>query len=357
MRISAASLTASFGVMEPFVVTSSFSLSKSVRWPTRAASTSYKTRRTGEKIESIGITPIVCSGPRFSSAGTYPRPRPIVSVSSSLPLSARLAISSSGLRISSSAGASMSPALTMPGPFFWSRTSTSGDSPCSRQIMFFRLRMMSVTSSRTPGSVVNSCATPSIFTDVTAAPSSEESSTRRSELPNVNPKPRSSGSITKIPRSSFTSSWTIFGTWNSIMRVAKTVLSLGPREAACCAVLLRVELDDQRLLHRGVDLAPVGPLENLSGQPVVVSLEPRGHRCGQVGRVAHGLLGGAAGADGAEVVRLALIARNVHATAVDGEVTVPHQLARLCARGSEAEPVDDVVEARLQHAQQVLAGD
>ena len=50
---------------------------------------------------------------------------------------------------------------------------------------FLRLRMMSVTSSRTPGSVVNSCATPSIFTDVTAAPSSDESSTRRSELPNV----------------------------------------------------------------------------------------------------------------------------------------------------------------------------
>ena len=42
-----------------------------------------------------------------------------------------------------------------------------------------------MTSSRTPGRVVNSCGTPSIFTAVTAAPSSEESSTRRSELPNV----------------------------------------------------------------------------------------------------------------------------------------------------------------------------
>ena len=45
--------------------------------------------------------------------------------------------------------------------------------------------MMSVTSSRTPGMDVNSWATPSILTDVTAAPSSDESSTRRSELPNV----------------------------------------------------------------------------------------------------------------------------------------------------------------------------
>src|SRR5207247_1036063 len=59
------------------------------------------------------------------------------------------------------------------------------ESPCSRQTRFLRLRMMSVTSSRTPVSVVNSCEIPSIFTEVTAAPSSEESRTRRSELPNV----------------------------------------------------------------------------------------------------------------------------------------------------------------------------
>ena len=60
-----------------------------------------------------------------------------------------------------------------------------GESPWSRQIRPLRLRMMSVTSSRTPGSVVNSCATPSIFTEVTAAPSRDESSTRRREFPNV----------------------------------------------------------------------------------------------------------------------------------------------------------------------------
>ena len=79
----------------------------------------------------------------------------------------------------------MSAAVTAPGPFFERCTSISGDSPWRRQTRFFRLRMMSVTSSRTPGSVVNSWATPSILTAVTAAPSSEESSTRRSELPNV----------------------------------------------------------------------------------------------------------------------------------------------------------------------------
>ena len=45
--------------------------------------------------------------------------------------------------------------------------------------------MMSVTSSRTPGTEVNSWAMPSIFTEVTAAPSSADSSTRRRLLPNV----------------------------------------------------------------------------------------------------------------------------------------------------------------------------
>ena len=79
----------------------------------------------------------------------------------------------------------MSAAVTVPSPFAVSRTSTSGDSPWRMQTSCFRLSRMSVTSSRTPGSVVNSCATPSILTEVTAAPSSEESSTRRSELPNV----------------------------------------------------------------------------------------------------------------------------------------------------------------------------
>jgi len=42
-----------------------------------------------------------------------------------------------------------------------------------------------VTSSFTPLIVENSWATPSIRTLVTAAPASEESRTRRSELPNV----------------------------------------------------------------------------------------------------------------------------------------------------------------------------
>ena len=45
--------------------------------------------------------------------------------------------------------------------------------------------MMSVTSSFTPGTVVNSCSTPSMRMLVTAAPGMDDSSVRRSELPSV----------------------------------------------------------------------------------------------------------------------------------------------------------------------------
>src|SRR5580765_5133150 len=139
------------------------------------------------------------------------------------------------------------------------------------------------------------------------------------------------------------------------MRVAKSFLSCMPGRSR--RDLLAVELDDERLLHRGIDLHPVGPLQNLAGQAVVVCLEPRGDRCGQVGGVAHGLLGRGAVADRDHVVRLDLVAGDVHALAVDLEVAVANELAGLRARCGEAEPVDDVVETRLQHAQERLAGD
>ena len=79
----------------------------------------------------------------------------------------------------------MSFAVISPGPVTTSGASISVASECIRQTMPLRLRTMSVTSSVTPLIVENSCATPSMRTDVTAAPASEASSTRRSEFPNV----------------------------------------------------------------------------------------------------------------------------------------------------------------------------
>src|SRR5580765_6820513 len=123
------------------------------------------------------------------------------------------------------------------------------------------------------------------------------------------------------------------------------------------ASLLAVELDDQRFLDGRVDLVPLGPLQDLSGQVVVVGLEPRRHGCGEVGRVADDRLGRRAGRDRDHVVRPHLVARDVHATAVHVEVPVPHELPGLRARSGEAEAVDDVVETRLEDPQQVLTGD
>src|ERR671930_1363270 len=156
--------------------------------------------------------------------------------------------------------------------------------------------------------------------------------------------------MTNTPRCSSTSSWTIFGIWNSIQLVRTAISSF-------LGVLLGIELDDELLLHRRVDLGPLRPLEDLPGEAVVVGLEPRRDGRREVGGVADHRLGGAAWSDGDDVVRLDLVARDVHAAAVHVEVPVPHELARLRARDREAEPVDDVVEPGLEHPQQGLAGD
>src|SRR5207245_1946476 len=52
-----------------------------------------------------------------------------------------------------------------------------------------------------------------------------------------------------------------------------------------------------------------------------------------------------------------LVARDVHPAAVDLEVPVADELPGLRTRGGEAEAVDDIVDPRLEHAQQVVAGD
>ncbi len=57
----------------------------------------------------------------------------------------------------------------------------------------FRLRIISVTSSTTPGIVENSCSTPSILIDVIAYPSREDNNTLLKALPIVRPNPGSKG--------------------------------------------------------------------------------------------------------------------------------------------------------------------
>ena len=89
-----------------------------------------------------------------------------------------------------------SPAVASPGPRL-SRRIVTGSSEWTRRTTSFRFKMMSVTSSFTPGSVVNSCSASSKRIWVTAAPGMDERSVRRSELPSVWPKPGSSGLTAK----------------------------------------------------------------------------------------------------------------------------------------------------------------
>src|SRR3990172_1601378 len=84
-RVLPADESASLADTEPSVCTSSTSLSKLVIWPTWVEPTVYATLRTGEKMESIGMTPMP-SPLLLRSALRYPTPRSHVISISSLPL-------------------------------------------------------------------------------------------------------------------------------------------------------------------------------------------------------------------------------------------------------------------------------
>src|SRR6185369_3404460 len=113
--------------------------------------------------------------------------------------SSRWQIKRSGLVTSMSPAVAIIPAVTSAGPVA-DRCRRLGPSPSMRSAICLTLRTMSVTSSRTPVSELNSCSTPSILIEVIAAPWSDDKRTRRSELPKVMPKPRSSGSATNAAR-------------------------------------------------------------------------------------------------------------------------------------------------------------
>ncbi len=78
----------------------------------------------------------------------------------------------------------MSAAVTSPGPCL-RRYMVTGSSASELTTSSLRLRIRSVTSSLTPGTVVNSCSTPSMRMLVTAAPGMEDIRVRRRELPRV----------------------------------------------------------------------------------------------------------------------------------------------------------------------------
>ena len=106
-------------------------------------------------------------------------------------------MTSSGLCTSTPAGAEMSAAVTSPAPVL-RRYAVIGSSRSLETTSCLMLRMISVTSSFTPGMVLNSCSTPSRRMLVTAAPGIDDRRLRRRELPIVYPKPGSSGSMHEL---------------------------------------------------------------------------------------------------------------------------------------------------------------
>ena len=77
--------------------------------------------------------------------------------------------------------------------------SLSNSSTTCLNLTCFRFKIMLVTSSLTPGTVANSCSTPSILIVLIAKPSNEERRIRRKALPTVIPKPGSSGRNSNLP--------------------------------------------------------------------------------------------------------------------------------------------------------------
>src|SRR5580698_10450474 len=194
------------------------------------------------------------------------------------PLAFRVAMWRSGLRTSTSAVSCRSPADTSPGPRLSQRRVTPS-SAYTRNTTSFRFKMMSVTSSLTPGRVVNSCRASSNRTWVTAAPGIEDSSVRRIELPRVWPNPGSRGLTAnrwRLPSSSPMAS--TVGRWMMSMRLApgcRWGLSVwGSEWGLRC--LLGVQLDDERFAHGLVDVLALGQRGDPYLGAVLARFQPQG---------------------------------------------------------------------------------
>src|SRR4051812_29402416 len=156
--------------------------------------------------------------------------------------SSSVQICRSGLSTTTSPTVWMSPAVTAPGPCFFT-TMRLGPSPCILIEMSLMLSTMSVTSSRTPAIEENSCSTPSMCTDCTAAPCSDDSRMRRSALPRVWPKPRSSGSATTVANRVASvpgTTCSLFGRISSCQFF--WIVTLSPMGQSTCIRLLALEI-------------------------------------------------------------------------------------------------------------------
>src|SRR6185437_44806 len=124
-------------------------------------------------------------------------------------------------------------------------------------------------------------------------------------------------------------------------------------------LLLRVQLHNQLLINRQIDVLALGQSDDPAGEIVRLSIDPvdavlTGGKVPGRGENRE-LLGTLADRD--LIADLALEARDVDLAAVHLHVAVANKLAGLAARNREAEAVGDVVETGLELLQQQFAGD
>src|SRR5579862_3128356 len=122
--------------------------------------------------------------------------------------------------------------------------------------------------------------------------------------------------------------------------------------------LLAVQLDNQLLVHRQLDIFALGQVQHLALVIVAIDFQPARH--GAVAReflrqLKHReLLAVFANRDflaGADFV-----GRNIHLAVIDSNVSMADQLTSLTARLGESEAEHDVIETPLELLQQPLAG-
>src|SRR5258708_613124 len=154
-----------------------------------------------------------------------------------------------------------------------------------------------------------------------------------------------------MPVSDSVSTSTRLGRWKPFQSIRDSL--------PACWFLAAVQLDDQLLLDRQLDVLARRQANDVAGDVLGVQVEPVRHAAAarrldaraDEGVLAAGLL------DRHDPAGLDLVGRDGDLASVDEHVAVANELPRLGAGGGEAEAVGDVVQAPLEHHQQVLAGD
>src|SRR5215211_1856293 len=118
-----------------------------------------------------------------------------------------------------------------------------------------------------------------------------------------------------------------------------------------------VELDDQLLFDGRVDLVAPRRVQEPAREVVVVGLEPGRNGDDVLDGVLDGLEVPALLLDRDDVARLEYGRGDVVLAAVELEVPVHDELARLRAAGGKAQPVDDVIHPQLHEPEEILARD